>query len=79
MESYVSERVTNLSDLETTVEMALLTEEELQHEMEKARASTDRISALAKKLHDQLQMAKDFELCIERRKTICPDANSGLL
>ncbi|MCD8381538.1 MAG: hypothetical protein LUC30_01265 [Clostridiales bacterium] len=76
---YVSERLTNIGELESMIGAALQTEEELCCEMEKARASIDRIDTLACRLHSLLQQAKEFELCVERRKTVCADASSDLL
>ena len=67
--SYVSERITNISDLENTIENAYIHIQRLRDELEKTEPSLTVIEELAKKLHTNILKAHDFEFCIERRTT----------
>ncbi|MCD8333783.1 MAG: hypothetical protein LUC35_00195 [Clostridiales bacterium] len=73
---YISERLTNLSELESAIDAAAQAGEELRRKIKSARAPIDQIDTLASDLCGQLQRLKNFELCVERRKTVYPDANS---
>ena len=70
---YISERVTNISELESLVRSAYYSAAALREELEKESPSTDRVDGLSKQIHLDLLKAKDFEFCVERRKTVTPD------
>lgn len=70
---YISERVTNISELESLVRSAYYCAAELREELEKERPSMVRVDGLSKQIHLDLLKAKDFEFCVERRKTVMPD------
>lgn len=44
--------------------------EVLRKELEKENPSMNRIDELSKQIHLDLLQAKDFEFCVERRKTV---------
>ena len=67
---YVTERVVNIAELEGMILSAYHNISQLRAEMEKENPSIDELS---KKIHLELLQAKDFEFCIERRKTILTD------
>ncbi len=71
--TYVSERITNIGELECLLHASYSEIESLRHELEKENPATDRIDELSKQLHLHLLQAKDFEFCVERRKTIASD------
>ena len=70
---YISERVTNISELESLIRSAYCCAAALREEMEKGSPSTDRVDGLSKQIHMDLLKAKDFEFCVERRKTVAVD------
>ena len=70
---YISERVTNISELESLVRSAYYCAAELREELEKESPSMVRVDGLSKQIHLDLLKAKDFEFCVERRKTVMPD------
>lgn len=70
---YVTERVVNIAELEGMILSAYHNISQLRAEMEKENPSMVQIDELSKKIHLELLQAKDFEFCIERRKTILTD------
>lgn len=70
---YVTERVVNIAELEGMILSAYHNISQLRAEMEKENPSLVRIDELSKKIHLELLQAKDFEFCVERRKTILTD------
>ncbi len=67
---YVSERVINIAELETTIETAYIEILNIRNELEKDTPSIEFIEEMSKKLHMNLLKAKDFEFCVERRKAV---------
>ncbi len=70
---YISERVINITELEGFIRSAYYDVAALRAEMEKESPSMGKIDELSKQIHLELLQAKDFEFCVERRKTILPD------
>lgn len=70
---YITERVVNIAELEKLLRSAYLNISELRAEQEKENPSMIRIDELSKRIHLDLLQAKDFEFCVERRKTVYPD------
>lgn len=67
---YVTERVTNISEIEGLIRSAYRGIAALRAEIEKENPSMDRIDELSKQAHLDLLDAKDFEFCVEQRKTV---------
>lgn len=70
---YISERVVNISKIEALIRSAYYGVAALRSELEKENPSMLRIDELSKQAHLDLLQAKDFEFCVERRRTKCPD------
>lgn len=70
---YISERVVNISELETLIRSAYLAAAGIRIELESEKPSMDKIDELSKQMHLDLLRAKDFEFRIEQRKTTAPD------
>lgn len=68
--NYITERVINLSEIEGLIRSAYDGIATLRRELEKGSPSMDRIDELSKEIHLNLLKAKDFEFCVERRKTV---------
>lgn len=71
--TYESERVVNISEIESLIRSAYYDMAALRAEMEKESPSMGKIDELSKQIHLSLLQAKDFEFCVERRKTLCPN------
>lgn len=72
-ENYITERVVNIAELEQLIYGAYYGVAALRTELEKENPSMCRIDELSKQIHLDLLRAKDFEFCVERRKTTSPD------
>lgn len=70
---YITERVVNIREIEGLICAAYYSAAALVAELEKESPSTDRVDWLAKQIREDLRKAKDFEFCVERRKTEIPD------
>lgn len=70
---YVTERVVNIAELEDLISSAYFNIFKLRTELQKENPSMVQIDELSKKIHLELLQAKDFEFCVERRKTILTD------
>ena len=70
---YITERVVNIAELEQLIYGAYYGVATLRTELEKENPSMCRIDELSKQIHLDLLQAKDFEFCVERRKTTSPD------
>ena len=70
---YVTERVVNIAELEGMILSAYHNISQLRTELQKENPSMVQIDELSKKIHLELLQAKDFEFCVERRKTILTD------
>ena len=70
---YVTERVVNIAELEGMILSAHHNISQLRTELQKENPSMVQIDELSKKIHLELLQAKDFEFCVERRKTILTD------
>ncbi len=70
---YISERVVNIAELESLIRSAYYDVAALRVEMETENPSMVKIDELSKRIHLSLLQAKNFEFCVERRKTIAPD------
>lgn len=70
---YESERIINIAEIETLIRSAYYDISELRSEVEKESPSMCKIDELSKQIHLKLLQAKDFEFCVERRKTFSPD------
>lgn len=68
--NYITERVINISEIESLIKSAYDGIAALRRELEKENPSMDRIDELSKEIHLNLLKAKDFEFCVERRKTV---------
>lgn len=68
---YISERVINIAELESLIRSAYYDIAALRKELEKENPSMGKIDELSKQVHLALLQAKDFEFCVERRKTKC--------
>lgn len=68
--SYISERIVNISDLERYIKFSYAEIQSIRNELEKDTPSMEYIEEMSKSLHLNLLKAKDFEFCIERRKTV---------
>ena len=67
--AYVSERIMNISELEKLIRSAYGTVAAIDREIKKESPSIHRINELSEEARSLLQQAKDFEFCIERRRT----------
>lgn len=70
---YISERVVNISSLETLVRSAYCDTAALRAELEKGNPSLDKIDELSRQIHLNLLQAKDFQFCMEQRRATIPD------
>lgn len=68
--TYISERVVNMSDCEGSILSACTLVEILRGEVEKREPSMPTIDSLSKELHKTLLDLKYFEFQVERRKTV---------
>ncbi len=66
---YISERIINAAELETLVRAAYYDIAALREEIERESPSMEKVDELSKQLHMRLLQAKDFEFCVERRRT----------
>lgn len=64
---FISERIVNISDLESLINGAYLDITALRSELEKENPSMVKIDELSKQMHLSLLKAKDFEFCLEQR------------
>ena len=62
---YVSERITNISDLEELIAQCRV----LASRIEKEASGNEELKEVAALLSERLKQASDFEFCIERRRT----------
>lgn len=67
---FISERILNISDLESLIIGAYLDITALRSELEKENPSMVKIDELSKQMHLSLLKAKDFEFCLEQRRVI---------
>ena len=65
---FVSERITNISELEKLTHSAYSSVATLRLELEKENPSMVRIDELSKQAHFDLLQAKDFQFHIEHRR-----------
>lgn len=70
---YVTERVVNIAELEDLISSAYFNISKLRTELQKENPSMVQIDELSKQIHLGLLQAKDFEFCVERRKTVATD------
>lgn len=70
---YITERVINISEIECFIRNAYDGIAALRRELKKENPSMDQIDELSKQIHLDLLRAKDFEFCVERRKTKIDD------
>lgn len=69
---FISERIINLSELEAHIRSAYQDISSLRQELEKENPSMCKIDELSKQIHLSLLQAKNFEFCIEKRRTTIP-------
>lgn len=67
---YITERIVNIAELEVLIKSAYAEIQGIRNELEKDIPSIGYIEEMSKSLHLNLLKAKDFEFCIERRKTV---------
>ena len=65
---YMSERITNISELELLIKNARLNFEVLEDELKKDEPSQALINGTSKIIRESLKKAENFEFCIEQRK-----------
>lgn len=68
VQTYVSERIVNISELENYINLAYIGIQQIRNEVEKDNSSIQTIDELSKGIHLNLLKSKDFEFCIEQRK-----------
>lgn len=73
MKGYVTERVINISDMETLARAAYNDIQYIRNELEKDTPSIDTIDDVSKSLHLKLLKIKDFQFVVERRNTLVND------
>jgi len=66
---YVSERITNIAELEQILEHLSIAAQALNLEIAKDSPSMYRINELSKTINDLVKKANAFEFIIDRRKT----------
>jgi len=71
---YVSERIVNISELESLIQDARINFEMLTDEIKKDVPSIARINATSKVVKDSLQRAEKFDFHIEKRKCSFKDS-----
>ena len=76
MVDFISERIINISELEALVRSAYQDTAALRTEIEKENPSMGKIDELSKQIHLLLLQAKDFEFCVEHRKTAILDGSA---
>jgi len=67
---HISERIVNISELETIIENACIDIQIIQKELKKADPPISEIDRLAERLKARLFNAKSFEFVVEQRKAI---------
>lgn len=65
---FISERIKNISVLESYIKDARLYFSIMQDELKKATPSKETIDSAAYVVRNSLKMAEDFEFCLEQRK-----------
>ena len=70
---FISERIINISELETLLSGARLHFEILLSELQEETSQTEKIQNLACAVRDKLEKAENFEFCIEKRKCFLKD------
>jgi hypothetical protein len=73
LKGYVTERVINISDMETLARAAYNDIQYIRNELEKDTPSIDTIDDVSKSLHLKLLKIKDFQFVVERRNTLVND------
>lgn len=68
--AYITERIVNISDLESIITSAYMGVQLICKELENDSPSILRIKELSDATKSDLQKATDFEFCIERRNTV---------
>lgn len=66
--TYISERITNISDLEKILEKERLLIEVLNKELEKNQPEMNKVKEVSKGIAKCHERASSFEFCLERRK-----------
>ena len=70
METYISERVLGLEQMEAKIMSAYMTSESLVRLIEEKAQPMDQIGRVAKQMNEQLKALSEFELAIVQRKII---------
>ena len=65
---FISERIVNISELESHIKNAELYFDIMQEELKKATPSKETIDSAASVIKNSLKKASDFEFCLEQRK-----------
>lgn len=68
-ERYMTERITNIGELETLVDSAYFKVRRICDLLEKENPPMFEIGELAKQVHVELLQVHNFDFCIERRLT----------
>ncbi len=66
--TFISERITNISDLERILECERILIETLNKELEEEFPNMEKIREISKGLLSSHKKATSFEFCLERRK-----------
>lgn len=74
---YISERIINISELESHIRNAKLNFEVFCQEIKKSVPSKSIINGTLKVVQNYLEKAEDFEFCIEKRKCVFKEAGES--
>lgn len=74
---FISERITNISELESLIRDAKFNFEVLIRENEKAIPSLRTINSTTSSIKEALEKASNFEFCIEKRKCVFKEASDS--
>lgn len=67
---FISERIVNISEIEALIRDAYRGVTALRVEMQKKNPSMVKIDEFSKQIHLALLRAKDFEFCLEQRRSV---------
>lgn len=74
---FVSERIVNISELESAINLARFNFDVLVEELKKTAPSKESIDSAVKTINASLAKASDFEFCIEQRKCNFTDVSEN--
>lgn len=66
---YVSERITNIQEIEDLIRWAKTVTSAIEKEREKESPSAEQLTGLWSELVETIKKISEFEFCVDRRKT----------